>query len=245
MQNDLLENLKVNSISEFFSSTKNILEENETDYILIDNFLIKNEKINGYVELFVAESLSDAEWHLEAHFGDKDEVYFFIEKTEEKSFTVFFFEKGEKGKVAFFCTGFTPAELLKEQLLTSGSPFLQMDYKEEEISETIEVKDEIIIEAETSKNSSFKNIEEVRNNFPVLVKEENKEKETEEKQQAEKGLIVLADMSILSAIFWILSLVFIKVSVALLKIIKFVALLLLELCGKGLKSACLKIASKL
>lgn len=243
--NDLLEKLHLNSISSFFSSVENILEENETNYILVDNLLIKNEKINGYVELFKVESLFDAEWHLEAHFGDKDEVYFFIEKTEEKSFTIFFFEKGEKGKVSFFCTGFTPAEMLKELLLTSGSPFLQMDYEEVKVSETIEVEDEIIIEAETSKNYSFKNIEEVKNNFPVLVKEEIKEKETEEKQQTEKGLIVFADMFILSAIFWILSLIFIKVGASLIKILKFVVLLVFELCGKGLKAACLKIASKL
>lgn len=37
----------------------------------------------------------------------------------------------------------------------------------------------------------------------------------------------------------------IKVGVALLKIAKFVVLLVFELCGKGIKATCLKIASKL
>lgn len=114
-----------------------------------------------------------------------------------------------------FYTGFTPEDLLKE-LLTSDSPYIQLDYEVEEIL------------------------------LPVSVKKEEKKESKEEKQETqEKGLVVFADMSILSAIFWILSLIFIKVGVALLKITKFVVLLFFELCGKGIKATCLKIASKL
>lgn len=102
MQNDLLEKLVVNSVSKFFSSVENILEENETDYILIDNLFIKNEKINGYVDLYKVKSLSDAKWHLDNIFEDSDEVFFYVEKTEENKFTSIFFEKGEKRKWSFF-----------------------------------------------------------------------------------------------------------------------------------------------
>ena len=240
--NDLLEKLHLNSISSFFSSVENILEENETDYILIDNLVIKQEKVIGYTDLYKVEKLSDVKWHLDNIFEDSDEVYFYVEKTEEKHFTVFFFEKGEERKWSFFCVGFTPKEFLKE-IFTSDSPYIQLDY-EESGEEDQEIEAEIVIEAKTIENASFEadEVEEVL--LPAIIKEEAK-KETEEKQQTEKGLIVFADMSILSAIFWILYFIFIKVGVALMKIIKFAVLLLLELCGKGLKAVCLKIASKL
>ena len=246
MQNDLLEKLVVNSVSRFFSSVENILEENETDYILIDNLFIKNEKINGYVDLYKVKSLSDAKWHLDNIFEDSDEVYFYVEKTEEANFTVLFFEKGEERKWSFYCTGFTPEELLKA-ILTSDSPYIQLDY--EELEEKEEVTAEIIIEAVTFDQASFEAGEmevsettqvETAQNLLVVVEEK-----AEENTHEEKGLIPFENMSILSAIFWILSLIFIKVGVALLKITKFVVLLFFELCGKGIKTTCLKIASKL
>ena len=233
--NDLLEKLVLNSISGFFYVTEKILEENRTDYILIDNLVIKKEKIVGYTDLYKVNNLSDAKWHLDSIYEDSDEVFFYVEKTEEKHFTILFFEKGEERKWSFYCTGFTPEQLLKE-ILTSDSPYIQLDYEEEEVNE--EVTTEIVIKAVTTQVEN-------KNNLPVVVLEEKPEEESEKDTYEEKGLIPFVDMSILSSIFWIFSFVFIKVGVVLVKILKFVALLLLELCGKGLKFACLKIASKL
>ena len=246
MKNDLLEKLHLNSVSSFFSSTEKILEENETDCILIDNLVIKQEKVIGYTDLYKVKKLSDAKWHLDNIYEDSDEVYFYVEKTEEANFTVLFFEKGEERKWSFYCTGFTPEELLKA-ILTSDSPYIQLDY--EELEEKEEVTAEIIIEAVTFDQASFEAGEmevsettqvETAQNLLVVVEEK-----AEENTHEEKGLIPFENMSILSAIFWILSLIFIKVGVALLKITKFVVLLFFELCGKGIKATCLKIASKL
>lgn len=247
--NDLLEKLHLNSVSSFFSSTEKILEENETDYILIDNLVIKQEKVIGYTDLYKVKKLSDAKWHLDNIYEDSDEVYFYVEKTEEANFTVLFFEKGEERKWSFYCTGFTPEELLKA-ILTSDSPYIQLDYEESEVNKEVTV--EIIIEAVPFNEASFEADEmeasetiqvENKNNLPVLVEKESEEKV--EDNHEEKGLIPFEDMGVLKAIFWILSLVFIKVGVALVKIIKFVVLLVFELCGKGIKATCLKIASKL
>ena len=246
MKNDLLEKLHLNSVSSFFSSTEKILEENETDCILIDNLVIKQEKVIGYTDLYKVKKLSDAKWHLDNIYEDSDEVYYYVEKTEEANFTVLFFEKGEERKWSFYCTGFTPEELLKA-ILTSDSPYIQLDY--EELEEKEEVTAEIIIEAVTFDQASFEAGEmevsettqvETAQNLLVVVEEK-----AEENTHEEKGLIPFENMSILSAIFWILSLIFIKVGVALLKITKFVVLLFFELCGKGIKATCLKIASKL
>ena len=182
-------------------------------------------------------------------FEDSNEVYFYVEKTEETKFTSIFFEKGEKRKWSFFCTGFTPEDLLKT-ILTSDSPYIELEYEEEDVSE--EVTAEIIIEAVPFDEASFEagemefsettQVESTQ--LPVVVKEKSEEKSKEETHK-EKGLVPFENMGIFGAIFWIISLAFIKVGTALVKAIWFVVLLILELCGKGLKATCLKIASKL